>query len=58
MSDNVCVYCKKQFQCPARLKQHLPVHTKEKNYECHMCGKGFTQSSNLYRHVKSQTCLK
>ena len=58
MGNHVCLICKKVFNNPSRLRQHLPVHTKEKKYECHMCGNRFTQSSNLYRHVKSQTCQK
>jgi len=48
-----CSYCHKTFVSNAHLRQHLPVHTKEKNFVCQFCNKGFTQSSNLYRHQKT-----
>ena len=34
------------------LKQHMPVHTGEKKFECKTCARRFTQSSSLYKHMK------
>lgn len=52
-SETKCPICKKDFQCPSKLNQHLPVHTGEKRFECSYCGNRFTQSSNLNRHVRT-----
>jgi len=52
-SETICPICKKDFHCPSKLNQHLPVHTGEKRYECSYCRKRFTQSSNLNRHVRT-----
>lgn len=57
-SSTVCPFCHKDFQHLSTLKQHLPVHTGEKKYECDSCNKRFTQSSSLYKHIKAQTCIR
>lgn len=35
------------------LKKHLHVHTGEKNYECDICGRRFTQPSGRNTHRKT-----
>jgi uncharacterized Zn-finger protein len=47
-----CPYCLKEFHNSSSLRQHLPVHTKEKNYTCTYCEACYTRSSNLYAHVR------
>jgi len=47
-----CPYCSKTFHKVSSLKQHLPVHTKEKNFVCSYCDASYTRSSNLYAHVR------
>jgi len=52
----ICKFCGKEFTHMSDLSHHMPVHTKEKNFECKGCGRRFTQSSSLYRHMKSTAC--
>ena len=49
-------FCGKEFTHMSDLSHHMPVHTKEKNFECKGCARRFTQSSSLYRHMKSTAC--
>ena len=37
-----------------RLKQHMVVHQKEKDYKCHECGVEFRQPQSLHRHLQHQ----
>merc|ERR1711915_463868 len=53
-SDKICPYCKKEFKKMSSLKQHLPVHTKEKNFECNICNASYTRSSSLYAHMRQK----
>jgi len=50
----ICPYCQKEFKKMSSLKQHLPVHTKEKNFECNLCAASYTRSSSLYSHVRQK----
>jgi len=52
----ICKFCGKEFTHMSDLSHHMPVHTKEKNFECEGCARRFTQSSSLYRHMKSTAC--
>jgi len=53
-STKVCPYCQKEFKKLSSLKQHLPVHTKEKNFECSICNASYTRSSSLYSHMRQK----
>lgn len=47
-----CQVCGKAFKWKYKLTEHERVHTKERPYECGICGKSFTQSSARNGHVK------
>jgi len=53
-STKICPYCQKEFKKLSSLKQHLPVHTKEKNFECNICNASYTRSSSLYSHMRQK----
>ena len=43
----------KSFSQLNNLKQHILIHTAEKNYCCTICTKKFSQHSNLKKHILS-----
>ena len=47
-----CPYCSKVFPNAADVKKHIRIHTGEKPFECHICGKSFAQKSNCNTHLK------
>jgi uncharacterized Zn-finger protein len=44
--------CKLEFTL---LQTHIRIHTGDKLYKCHICGKGFSVKSNLHRHIRTHT---
>jgi len=54
-SDILCSYCHKDFLNMSALRQHMPVHTGEKKYQCGQCDRKFTQSSSLYKHMRKHS---
>ncbi|KAH7344973.1 hypothetical protein B0J17DRAFT_637812 [Rhizoctonia solani] len=52
---HACMVCDKDFDRPSTLRAHMSTHTGERPHLCPVkgCGKRFSVSSNLRRHVKS-----
>ncbi|CAJ1058729.1 LOW QUALITY PROTEIN: zinc finger and BTB domain-containing protein 3 [Xyrichtys novacula] len=47
-----CEACGKTFSCTYTLRRHAIVHTRARPYECHYCYRSYTQSGDLYRHIR------
>ncbi|XP_050734218.1 zinc finger protein 341-like isoform X2 [Eriocheir sinensis] len=46
-----CNYCSKEFSKNFDLRQHVRSHTGEKPFQCIVCGRAFTQKSNVKKHM-------
>lgn len=45
-----CCHCQKSFTTLSKLRTHHRKHSKEKPYECSICGKFYTHRNTLARH--------
>ncbi|KAK4289252.1 hypothetical protein Pmani_037767 [Petrolisthes manimaculis] len=46
-----CPFCAKEFSKNFDLQQHIRSHTGEKPFQCIVCGRAFTQKSNVKKHM-------
>ncbi|XP_034235451.1 zinc finger protein 682-like [Thrips palmi] len=62
--DHKAAHSGEKFKCPkpdcqfssvrrASVKHHLMTHSKQKPYQCEVCGQAFSQNKNLRRHAAS-----
>ncbi|XP_072107005.1 zinc finger and BTB domain-containing protein 3-like [Mobula birostris] len=47
-----CTACGKTFSCTYSLKRHALVHTRERPHSCRFCLRRYSQSGDLYRHMR------
>lgn len=47
-----CMLCDKRFPNKPYLKNHMVVHTGERNHKCTICEKAFGDKSSLRKHLK------
>uniref|UniRef100_A0A8C9W994 C2H2-type domain-containing protein n=1 Tax=Scleropages formosus TaxID=113540 RepID=A0A8C9W994_SCLFO len=52
-----CYMCLQHFPAPSKLQRHLLIHTGQRPFSCHICGKRFRQLSHvkLHAHTHSTT---
>ncbi|NXK01414.1 ZN397 protein, partial [Corythaixoides concolor] len=43
------------FTSASHLSVHQKLHSRERPYRCHACGKGFSMSSKCLEHARSHT---
>lgn len=53
----VCTYpdCKREFYKKWNCTEHYKTHTKEKPFECFVCGMYFAQKGSLFKHIKAKS---
>ncbi|XP_028520858.1 zinc finger protein 680 isoform X2 [Apis cerana] len=47
-----CIECGKCFKLKDSFLRHMRIHTDERPFTCHVCGKQFRDSGGLSRHLK------
>lgn len=52
LNKYVCQFCNQSFFTGGELKNHLAVHSNERNHKCELCGRLFKRKKTLADHVK------
>ncbi|KAJ2938668.1 hypothetical protein O0L34_g11994 [Tuta absoluta] len=52
MRPHQCPVCSKSFYSQPLLKNHLLIHTGEKEFQCDICSKRFVRKTTLVEHMK------
>jgi uncharacterized Zn-finger protein len=47
--------CVSKLELFLNLLPHTWTHTGDKPYKCDVCGKGFSDNSNLHKHIRAHT---
>ncbi|XP_069673075.1 zinc finger protein ZFP2-like isoform X27 [Periplaneta americana] len=47
-----CEHCGKKILWREKMKSHLRIHTDERPYTCHVCGRQFRDAMGLKRHIR------
>lgn len=50
-----CTLCDKSFSYQRMLNRHMKCHSEVKRHRCEHCGKGFNDTFDLKRHVRTHT---
>ncbi|KAF5292067.1 hypothetical protein FQR65_LT11333 [Abscondita terminalis] len=50
--EATCNFCNKKFRSKARLAEHLPSHSDQRNFQCPFCSKTFILQRHLNVHVR------
>ncbi|XP_036398177.1 zinc finger protein 770-like [Megalops cyprinoides] len=48
-----CAMCLKYFPTPSKLQRHFLIHTGQRPFGCHICGKRFRQLAHLTLHSRT-----
>ena len=48
---HTCHFCSKAFPGKAKLYMHIKTHTREKDFICPVCKKGFSRKDSMRIHV-------
>ncbi|XP_063223883.1 zinc finger protein 26-like isoform X3 [Bacillus rossius redtenbacheri] len=54
----VCSFCGRRFARYCRLRQHLIIHSRERNFKCDKCGAAFKVNSTLQSHLLTHSMDK
>ena len=47
-----CPLCPKVAEAYSKIMTHLVVHTRERNFSCHLCTNAFSTKGSLMRHMR------
>ncbi|ESN96913.1 hypothetical protein HELRODRAFT_147306, partial [Helobdella robusta] len=48
-----CSFCHKTFLFKSKYHEHLPVHTSERPFQCHLCTRTYKYKYDLRVHLRT-----